>query len=194
MYYSLFISSFLPIHKGLCESARSYDTKGRRQKCPKRIIFSCSCVLLVWFYLLSVIKARQISCLYYSQTCVLRSPLKNGKVTVIYKVTAIYICRKYRAIENFGKLSGDRYIQGRYIQVWIYLICTGVPNGKFWDNKAWIKFSEAILSILGNCWEKCICSSLPVKLMKEFPANKVHLQPAIWLTEKFSSIRMSRPY
>ena len=30
--------------------------------------------------------------------------------------------------------------------------------------------------------------------MKEFPANKVHLQPAIWLTGKFSSRRMSRPY
>ena len=118
----------------------------------------------------------------------------NGKVTVIYKVTAIYICRKYKAIENFGRLSGDLYIQGRYIQIWIYLICTGALNGKFWDNKAWIKLSEAILSILGNCWEKCICSSLPVKLMKEFRANKVHLQPAIWLTGKFSRRRMSRPY
>ena len=46
-----------------------------------------------------------------------RSPLGNGKVTVIYKVTAIYICRKYKAIENFGRLSGDRCIQGRYIQI-----------------------------------------------------------------------------
>ena len=24
------------------------------------------------------------------------------------------------------------------------------------NNKAWIKLSEAILSILGDCWEKCM--------------------------------------
>ena len=53
------------------------------------------------------------------------------------------------------------------------------------NNKAWIKLSEAILSILGDCWEKFICSSLPARLMEEFPASKVHLQPATWLTGKF---------
>ena len=44
------------------------------------------------------------------------------------------------------------------------------------NNKAWIKLSEAILSILGDFWEKFICSSLPARLMEEFPASKVHLQ------------------
>ena len=42
------------------------------------------------------------------------------------------------------------------------------------NNKAWIKISKAILSILGDCWEIFICSSLPAGLM-EFPASKVHL-------------------
>ena len=35
------------------------------------------------------------------------------------------------------------------------------------NNKAWIKLSEAILSILGDCWEKFICSSLPARLMED---------------------------
>ena len=33
------------------------------------------------------------------------------------------------------------------------------------NNKAWKKLSEAILSILGDCWEKSICSSLPARPM-----------------------------
>ena len=41
------------------------------------------------------------------------------------------------------------------------------------NNKAWIKFSETILSILGDCWKKIICSSLPARLMEEFPASKL---------------------
>ena len=45
------------------------------------------------------------------------------------------------------------------------------------SNKAWIKLSKAILSMLGVCWEKFICSSLPARLTEEFPASKVHLQP-----------------
>ena len=50
-------------------------------------------------------------------------------------------------------------------------------------DKVWIKLSEAIFSILGDCWEKCICSSLPAaRLTEGFPASKVHLQPATWLT------------
>ena len=36
----------------------------------------------------------------------------------------------------------------------------------------WIKLSEAILSILGDCWEKCIYAPLPKRLMEEFPASK----------------------
>ena len=35
------------------------------------------------------------------------------------------------------------------------------------NNKAWIKLSEAILSILGDCWETFICSPLPARLMEE---------------------------
>ena len=35
------------------------------------------------------------------------------------------------------------------------------------------KLSETILSILGDCWEKFICSSLPARLMEEFPARKL---------------------
>ena len=41
------------------------------------------------------------------------------------------------------------------------------------NNKAWIKFSESILSTLGDCWKKIICSSLPARLMEEFPASKL---------------------
>ena len=62
------------------------------------------------------------------------------------------------------------------------------------NNRAWIKLSEANLSILGSFWEKIICSSLRARLVEEFPASKVHLQPATWLTGKFPSRRMSRHY
>ena len=41
------------------------------------------------------------------------------------------------------------------------------------NNKAWIKISETILSILGDCWKKIICSSLPARLMEEFPASNL---------------------
>ena len=40
------------------------------------------------------------------------------------------------------------------------------------------KLSLAILSILGDCLEKFICSSLPSRLMEEFLASKEYLQPA----------------
>ena len=56
----------------------------------------------------------------------------------------------------------------------------------------WIKLSEAILSILGGCWKKVFRTTLPASLMEEFPASKVHLQPATWLTGKFPRRRMSR--
>ena len=62
------------------------------------------------------------------------------------------------------------------------------------NNKAWIKLSEAILSILGDCWEKIICSSLPAGLIEEFPASKVLLHSATWLIGKFPSRRMSKSY
>ena len=64
------------------------------------------------------------------------------------------------------------------------------------NSKAWIKLSEAKLSILGDCWEKFISSSLPASLTKEFPASMVHLHvhPETWLTGKFPRRRMSRRY
>ena len=58
----------------------------------------------------------------------------------------------------------------------------GAPNGKKRakrpknKNKAWIKLSEAILSNLGDCWGKFICSSLSARLMEEFQASEVYLQ------------------
>ena len=55
------------------------------------------------------------------------------------------------------------------------------------NNTAWIKLSEAIFSILGDCWGKCICSSLQQDQMEEFQASKVHLQLANWPTGKFPS-------
>ena len=66
----------------------------------------------------------------------------------------------------------------------------GASNEKIWEktwknNKAWIKLSKTILSILS-------CTTLPASLMEEFPASKVHLQPATWLTGKFPRRRMSR--
>ena len=71
----------------------------------------------------------------------------------------------------------------------------GHPTGNFEkktqnNNKAWLKLPEAISSILGNCWEKFICSTLPARLMEEFSASKVHLQHSTWLTDR----RMSRHY
>ena len=63
------------------------------------------------------------------------------------------------------------------------------------NNKAWEKLSKAILSNCGVCWKKFIYSSLQARLMEEFPASKVHIQPATRLTGKFPSIHiMSRHY
>ena len=46
----------------------------------------------------------------------------------------------------------------------------------------------------GGLLGKFICSSLSARLMKEFSASKVHLQPATWLTGKFPSRRTARHY
>ena len=56
----------------------------------------------------------------YSQTFVQRSPLGNGKETIIYRVTTTIPVNiaEYKATENLGNLSGDCNIQGdRCIQV-----------------------------------------------------------------------------
>ena len=59
-----------------------------------------------------------------------------------------------------------------------------------YNNKAWLMVSEAILSILGDCWENLIGSSLSARLMVEFPASKVlYIHPATWLTGKFPAER-----
>lgn len=52
-----------------------------------------------------------------------------------------------------------------------------------------MKLSETTLSILGECWEKFICSSLLARLLEVFPAGVVHVRPATWLTAKFPSRR-----
>ena len=64
------------------------------------------------------------------------------------------------------------------------------------NNKARVKLSEAILSILGDFWEKFKCSPRPTSSKSDgrVPVSKVHLQPATWLTGKFPSRRMSRHY
>ena len=62
------------------------------------------------------------------------------------------------------------------------------------NNKVCLMLSEAILSILGDCWENLICSTLPARLMGEFPASKVHLHLATWLTGKLPSWSLSSHY
>ena len=49
------------------------------------------------------------------------------------------------------------------------------------NNKSRIKLSEAILSTLGDFWETFICSSLPARLMEEFPKGGF-LTPRVLLT------------
>ena len=60
------------------------------------------------------------------------------------------------------------------------------------NGKAGLMLSEAILNIV----EKILlfCSSLPARLMKEFPASKRYLHPATWLTGKLPSRRLSSHY
>ena len=64
-------------------------------------------------------------------------------------------------------------------------------------NKAWIKFSETILSILRDCWKKL---SVPHSQQDWWKSSQpATLQPAIWLTGKyhraqFRSWVVSNPY
>ena len=69
----------------------------------------------------------------------------------------------------------------------------GHPTRNWWkrpknNSKAWIKLSETILNILGDFWETFISSAPHSQqdLMEGFPASKLHLQPATWVTGKFS--------
>ena len=50
-------------------------------------------------------------------------------------------------------------------------------------NKAFWKHFKRFGRLLGKWF---ICSSLPARLMEEFPASKVRLQPVTWLTGTFS--------
>ena len=65
------------------------------------------------------------------------------------------------------------------------------------NKKAWIKFSETILSILGDCWEKL---SVPHSQQDWFESSRpANLQPATWLTGKFHRAQfrswvVSNPY
>ena len=49
------------------------------------------------------------------------------------------------------------------------------------NNKAWIKLFEAILSILGDCWEKFICSSLPARLMEDDAILNIKSPQTPWI-------------
>ena len=94
------------------------------------------------------------------------------------------------------------FLQQRF-STWNDLICCTTDRGTQREslrkrpennNKACLMLSEAILSILGDCWENLICSTLPARLMGEFPASKVHLHLATWLTGKLPSWRLSHHY
>jgi len=74
------------------------------------------------------VKMMLVKSCSYSHTCVQRPPLRKARWS-LYTWWPLYtgqLCRKYKATGNFGKLSGDRNIQGdRYIQgpdtqVWPY--------------------------------------------------------------------------
>ena len=51
-------------------------------------------------------------------------------------------------------------------------------------NKAFWNHFKHLGKLLGNIYLQC--SSLPARLMEGFPASKVHLQPATWVTGNFS--------
>ena len=83
----------------------------------------------------------------------------------------------------------------------VYRPSSGATKRKFWEKdlktitKHDSKLSEVILKVF---WENAgKNSSVPhcqQGLMEEFPASKVHLQPANWRTRKFPCRRMSRQY
>ena len=98
---------------------------------------------------------------------------------------------------NFMK-KNLKNLEGSYIGKW-FPIFTGHPMEHF-EKKA-LKEQQSMnksfwnhFRHLGDCLKKFICSSFPARLMEEFPASKVHLQPATWLTGEFLSRRMSRHY
>ena len=61
------------------------------------------------------------------------------------------------------------------------------------SNKAWIKLSEAILSILGDCWEKMYLFLTPSKTDGRVPSQQgAPTTAANWFTWKFPNKRMPR--
>ena len=117
-----------------------------------------------------------LSRLWYHLSYTVLSFQCNGYMFNFYKASCWLQFTAYSWNNRCVRMSGSK-------------VTSGAPNGKFWgkrpqnNNKVWIKLSEVIFSILGDCWKKWICSSLPAaRLTEEFPASKVHLQPATWLT------------
>ena len=96
----------------------------------------------------------------------------TGKCFRDYDIIYLILFYPFNAMFNFYKASC--WLQftayswnNRCVRMSGSKVTSGAPNGKFWgkrpqnNNKVWIKLSEVIFSILGDCWKKCICSSLP---------------------------------
>ena len=96
----------------------------------------------------------------------------TGKCFRDYDIIYLILFYPFNATFNFYKASCCLQFtayswNNRCVRMSGSKVTSGAPNGKFWgkrpqnNNKVWIKLSEVIFSILGDCWKKCICSSLP---------------------------------
>ena len=96
----------------------------------------------------------------------------TGKCFRDYDIIYLILFYPFNAMFNFYKascwLQFTAYSWNNHcVRMSGSKVTSGAPNGKFWgkrpqnNNKVWIKLSEVIFSILGDCWKKCICSSLP---------------------------------